>query len=478
MLKKVAKTGIALLLAIFIFIGATAASLPGLQKFTLDNGLDVFVVENHIVPLVTTMIAFRCGAYTSREDTAGLFHLYEHMLFKGNEKFKNQTEFSAAMKNIGVATWNGGTSSEYVNYYFTIPSDKLSEGLEFWAAAAKSPLFEKGELEREKKVVINEIKGYHNTDVFRAATNKYLYYKYPYRRDISGPVRNIENADYELMREIQHTYYVPNNAAVFISGDVNPKEALALAKEHFGDWEPSYKKDEIKVERHPYLKENKNIVYNDPMMHPQLTVMRLLFRGPDVDIDPEATFAADVWGTLIGMPNNKFKEAIHKAVPGLHPRGAGYYYWTQRDGGQIIFSDYMLNSPNQASAMLSYREAVMAELEKMANDPDYFSVEDIEYAKRKLQDDQIVDMDDPSNFVSSLSFWWASASADYYLDYIENCKEVTSEDITNYVKKYLIGKKSLLALDTNKNAFNANKEALLKDFINISKQNAYWWAEK
>ena len=119
------------------------------QLGKLENGLEVFVLENHTVPLVYVEIAVKCGAFTQEEETSGLFHLYEHLMFKGNSKYKSAQEVNKALNDLGTASWNGTTGLECVNYYFTIPKDQLKEGLEFWSSAIRNPLLDKKELERE-----------------------------------------------------------------------------------------------------------------------------------------------------------------------------------------------------------------------------------------------------------------------------------------------------------------------------------------
>ncbi|HRU18639.1 MAG TPA: insulinase family protein, partial [Bacteroidia bacterium] len=156
-MKRYVLALMAMLCIAAIPLAAQATPFPGLTRYTLDNGLEVFILENHAVPLARIQITFRCGAITQTPETAGLFHLYEHLLFKGNSKYKTETEFSAAMTDLGVSEWNGGTSTEYVTYYFTVPSSKLDAGIEFWSWAIREPLFDPEELAIEKDVVVNEI---------------------------------------------------------------------------------------------------------------------------------------------------------------------------------------------------------------------------------------------------------------------------------------------------------------------------------
>ena len=149
-----------LLLLVFLFTSFTAAaqetSEKGLYHYVLDNGLELFVMENHAAPLAYIEIAIRAGGISQSEKNAGLFHLYEHMMFKGNTKYKTAAAVQRALKNLGVASWNGSTANEFINYFFTVPSSSLTEGLEFWSHAVRDPLLDPNELENEKKVVISE----------------------------------------------------------------------------------------------------------------------------------------------------------------------------------------------------------------------------------------------------------------------------------------------------------------------------------
>ena len=147
-MKKVSKICISI---IFIFICITPifaqeTKIEGLYHYVLPNGLELLVMENHAAPLAYIEIAVRAGGISQTEETAGLFHLYEHMMFKGNSKYPTAAAVQSAINDLGVPSWNGSTASEYVNYFFTVPADKLKEGLEFWSYAIREPLIDPTEL--------------------------------------------------------------------------------------------------------------------------------------------------------------------------------------------------------------------------------------------------------------------------------------------------------------------------------------------
>jgi zinc protease len=472
---------------------AAPTSITGLSKYGLDNGLELFVLENHAVPLVRIQITFRAGAIGQTESTAGLFHFYEHMLFKGNAKYRSEQEFSAAMADLGVAEWNGGTAEEYVTYYFTVPSDKVEQGLEFWSYAVRSPLFDPSEAENEKKVVIDEIQGAFSdpANIYASAMDYRLFPRYPWRRDPAGTVRNIRSATVQTLRDIQKKYYLPNNAAVFVGGDVSPEAAKALTDKWFGDWQRGADpwKTMPPAQALPSVKRPTWLIYSDPSLPEGIGLIEMSYRGPDVagdpkaiTTDPKATYAADVWGTLLANPDGKFKTELMKSVPGLYDKNyINASYSTQRDGGRITFSTAFLVDPKKPAwerAQLHFKEQVRGvQVESMRNNPArYFPKEDFEAVKAKLEDERTASLETADGFIQSLSFWWAVASGDYFLGYQDAMKQVTTEDIRAFLYKFISKNLEIVSLRLSPADFaNESKAALAHGFEEITADNAYWW---
>jgi zinc protease len=460
---------------------AQAREVTDYRKVDLDNGLELFILENHVVPLARIEITFRCGSIAQTADTAGLFHLYEHMLFKGNRVYPSQTEFQAAMKELGVASWNGSTSPEAVTYYITVPSDRVDKGIEFWANAVRYPLLEPAELETEKDVVANEVRGSLADPalVFESAVDKALFWKYPWRKDVVGSEKSIRAATAQVMRNIRDTWYVPNNTALFVGGDVDPAEVVAAVKKHFGDWQKRGDPWASPPPPHPAAAKDALLVYPDEQMYQGVTFVEMLFRGPDVLADPGATYAADVWGKFLEDPNGRFKSRIWSKVPGLYKKE---YLWasyaTQRDGGYIAFSTYMLASPQKSTIerLLDLKKAIAEEIAAMASDRSYFSAKDYEILKAKLADERIYQRETVDGFVSDLSFWWASASTAYYDGYAANLKKVGFPQIAGFLSSHVISRASVLAARMNPEDFARERGGAEKaGFTVIGKDNAFWW---
>src|SRR5580704_15217443 len=96
----------------------------------LDNGLQLLVLEDFSVPLVTVEIAVRNGSFTEDSEYNGLSHLYEHMFFKANKDIPSQEKYLDRVHELGIV-FNGTTNVERVNYFFTLGSGQAEEGLQF-----------------------------------------------------------------------------------------------------------------------------------------------------------------------------------------------------------------------------------------------------------------------------------------------------------------------------------------------------------
>jgi len=437
-----------LLLAQLCFCILFATDLRALESHVLPNGLEVFIEENHLVPLATIRITFRAGAIVETPGINGLCHLYEHMLFKGNSLHRTQEQFMAALKRMGVGSWNGGTSTEYVTYYITIPSDRVDEGLEFWAYAVKSPLLSRDELVRERQVVHNEIAGSQSEPEYalRQAVLHALYPDYWYRRDVGGDLEVIDTATTDQLLYIKNRFYVPNNAALFVSGDVDPAAVVSAAENHFGDWPAGSGFPDLAP--HRPLSESRLIAVPTSPTQGILSVS-FTFRGPDAGADSVSTYGADVWGQMVNDPQGRFKNSMYENVPELHG-GTRYIsagYFTQRDAGTTTFS-FKVQVPEKGSLwdiITRLRKSLVDQIALMTK-PGYFTPASLASAKTELENHDILSRETSAGYMANLSFWWASTSTGYYRSYLDNIKSVTMDEVRSYLNRYLAGRHFLTAL--------------------------------
>lgn len=414
----------------------TAGTVPGLTSTKLDNGLEVIVIENHAVPLVTIEIAVRSGAYVESPEYSGLSHLYEHMFFKANKVIPSAEKYQKRLNELG-ASWNGTTQTERVNYYLTVPAENTRESTAFMRDALYYPLFQQKELERERVVVLGEFDrneaqpGFH---LFREVDRRLWYQNYS-RKNVIGDREIIVTTPREKMLTIKKRYYVPNNSALLFAGDIQPDEAYALAKEFFGDWKKTEDPHKLYPEpNHPPLKASSTIAVVQPVK--TVTVQRS-WHGPGMTADVMSTFAADVFSFIISQPSSRFYRNL---VDSGAFDNAGLSYFSQAFTGPINFGG-VTSVDRFDRAFAAFNEEL-----KHTADADYFTDEELQFAKEQLEVSEIYGRERTSNFVHTVSFWWASGGLKYYEDYIDNLRKVSRADVQNYLRRYVIGKPSVTAV--------------------------------
>jgi len=425
--------GVLSLLALaFLVAGAHRADAQRYQisRTTLANGLDVIVVHNPTVPLVTVEIDVHNGAYTESPEYNGLSHLYEHMFFKANHAIPSQEKYMARLRELG-ASWNGTTSDERVNYFFTVPRDSLVPALVFMYNAITGPLFLQEELVRERPVVTGEYDRAESNPFFllNRAVDTLVWWKYYTRKNALGERQVILSATTAKMQTIEDRYYIPNNAALILAGDIAPEEGFRLAKEYFGAWKRG--PDPFKafpVPPHPPIRKSETTVVEAPVN--AVTIM-MKWQGPSVRKDPGATYAADVLSFILSQKTSRFyKDLVESGL--LY--SVNLNYQTEDQTGPItIFAQ--TSADNFAKA----QTAIAAELRKM-EEPGYFTDDQLRNARTILSVDDKYERERPSLFVHTVGYWWAIAGLDYYLGYDDHLKQVTPADIAKYLKDYVEGK--------------------------------------
>ena len=402
-----------------------------LANRTLANGLEIIVLEDHSIPLITIEMAVRNGSFTEPPELNGLSHLYEHMFFKTNRAVANQEDYVRTIGNLGIA-YNASTREEVVNYYFTTTSPHLRVALQFMRDSIRYPLFDEREFERERQVVIGEIDRQESNPFFylNKGMNEKLFPKYTSRKTPIGSRQTVSAATTATMRLIQERYYVPNNSALVITGDVEPEEVFKVAQELYGDW-PRRAKDpfvEFPLVDHPPLAKSEGSVILQPVQN--VTVM-IGWHGPSIGKDDASTYAADVFSFILTQPNSRFQRAL---VDSGLTTGVSLGYYTQRNVGpiQIIFQ----TTPEKA------HEAIKAVYSEIAhfNDKDYYTDEQLESAKALLEADDLYSREKLSEYAHTLSFWWSSTGLEYFRGYLDRLRATSRGDINRYVTTYIQGK--------------------------------------
>ena len=434
---------------------AAQSELP-IHKRTLANGLDVIVVENHAVPLVTVELDVKNGAFTETPEYNGLSHLYEHMFFKANRTIPNQERYLERLSELG-AQWNGSTSEERVNYFVTLGVDSILPAMHFMEDAIRYPLFKQEELERERPVVLGEYDRDEASPFFHLdrAVQRTLWTPAFYsHKNVMGDRIIVNTATQEKMRTIQQRFYVPNNSALILSGDVTPERGFALAEQVFGAWPRGDDPFAAPPPTAPPLTQSQAVIVEKPVGS---VTLELAWQGPSVSHDPAATYAADVFSTVLQDETSRFYKRL--VASGL-AFSVNLTYYTQDHVGPIFV--FAQTTPDK---LLAVKRAILAEVAHFA-DSDYVTSEQLAAARNQVAVQGIYERERASQLAHTVGFWWAVAGLEYYMGYRPHMQAVRREDIAEYARRYLIGKPHvvgvLIAPDARA-AMNLSPERLLAE---------------
>ena len=408
----------------------------GIQSRKLANGLEVLVIENHAVPLVTIELDVKNGAFTEGPEFSGLSHLYEHMFFKANRTIPSQEQYLKRINQLG-AQWNGTTSEERVNYYVTVGVDSLVPSMQFMEDAIRYPLFNQDELVRERPVVLGEFDRNEANPFFhltRAADTILWTPGFYTRKTAIGKREVITTATREKMNSIKDRFYVPNNSALILSGDITPARGFQLAEQIFGDWPRGGDPFTTPAPNPPPLTRSSSIIVEQPVNG---AALYMVWQGPSVTADPAATYAADVLSTVLANPTSKFQKRL---VDSGLTFNVGLSYYTQAHVGPISVFSQM--TPDKA---LEARKAILEEITKLG-DENYITQKELTAAQTQLGIQALYGREQASEYAHTVGFWWAVTGLDYYRNYVPNMQKVTRADLASYAKKYIIGKPHVTAL--------------------------------
>ncbi|HXH18535.1 MAG TPA: pitrilysin family protein [Chitinophagales bacterium] len=451
------------LLSLFVFLAfvirTQAGTLPENFFMTkLTNGLDVLVIEDNSVPLATIEMCVRNGSFTEDPEYNGLSHLYEHMFFKANKDLPSQETFMDRVNELGIR-FNGTTSNERVNYFFTLGSSKTEEGLRFMNSAIRYPLFLEEEIKKENPVVDAEFQRNESNPFFFLQDDmaRHLWGDLYSRKNTIGDHEIILTATPEKMRVIQNKYYYPNNSILVVAGDVKHEAVFEKAKAIFGDWKASdfdpFQKYPI-PEFKPLTETKYFITKND---NARVPVFMLGLHGPDTRHDLPATYAADVFSYILQQESSRLQQELVDAGLALQ---VNVSYQTCKYTGPIN----IILVPNPAKVKEAF-EALEKNISRWDSD-DYFTDEQLETAKTLLAIDDAYGKESTSSFVHTVTYWWASASIDYYTNYVANLQNVTRDDIKRYVRTYITNKPMAIGLLVPPNMAEGMGISDLKTFLN------------
>ncbi len=222
------------------------------EKYTLDNGLEVILVQDNTVPLVAVSVWYHVGSGHETPGKSGFAHLFEHMLFQGSKNVGEDRHFDV-LKQMGSSNVNGTTNPDRTNYFEVVPSNQLEAVL--WLEADRMgfllPMLTQKSLDNQIDVVRNERRQRYDNVPYGKARFELAAMLYPeghpYRYLTIGKHEDLESASLDDVIQFYKTWYVPANATLAIAGDFDVAEAKRLVQTWFGGFPKSEKPPVVAV---------------------------------------------------------------------------------------------------------------------------------------------------------------------------------------------------------------------------------------
>ncbi|EDM73034.1 peptidase, M16 family, putative [Roseobacter sp. AzwK-3b] len=254
-------------LSLMVATALPVAAADQVTSFTLDNGMDVVVIEDHRAPVVVHMVWYRAGSSDEPPGSSGIAHYLEHLLFKGTDSLE-PGEFSATVAKNGGSD-NAFTSYDYTAYFQRVAADRLGLMMQMESDRMVNLRLTEEDIATELNVIIeerNQRVENNPAGLFREQKSALQYLNHPYGDPIIGWQHEMSNLGMEDALDFYKTYYAPNNAVLIVAGDVEPNEVRALAETHYG-----------KIPANPDLPERSR-----PQEPRQMAERRMIFEDPRV----------------------------------------------------------------------------------------------------------------------------------------------------------------------------------------------------
>jgi zinc protease len=204
-----------------------------IKEYRLKNGLEVLILEDHAVPVVTVQVWYRVGSRNERPGITGISHFLEHMMFKGTPKY-GPGIYSQMIQRYG-GTHNAFTSNDMTAYYSVLPAARLDMALDLEADRMTNLLLDPPEIKAEREVVQEERRLRENTPTgpMYEELEALAFKAHPYHWPVIGWMSDIEAISREDLLAHYKTYYLPNNATLIIVGDVDTGHTMEAVRRHF-----------------------------------------------------------------------------------------------------------------------------------------------------------------------------------------------------------------------------------------------------
>lgn len=412
-----------------LFTGFASAQSSKIQfvEYDLPNGLHVILNQDNSTPIVAIGVLYHVGSKNEDPQRTGFAHFFEHLLFEGSENI-GRGEYMKTIQNAG-GVLNANTSFDRTYYYEVLPSNQLELGLWMESERMLHAKIDETGVETQRKVVKEELKERNENTPYGSILNEtfgHAFTKHPYRWTPGGSPEYINQAKLEEFIDFYKTFYVPNNATLSISGDINIEETKKIVSKFFAEIPKGTKPvPRPNIIEPAQAKEVRDTVYDNIQLPAVIMAYHIPAQGtPDY-------YAVNMLSTLLsnGQSSRLYKNVVDKKQKGLM---AGSFPLPTEDPGLCL----MFGIANMGVNVAELEQAIEEEITLVKNE--LVNADEFQKLKNQIEDDFI------SKNASAQGR--SEALANYYVYFkdanlvnteIERYNKVTAEDIKRAANKYL-----------------------------------------
>jgi predicted Zn-dependent peptidase len=417
------------LMACLVFSTVQAGDKPGhidYEVHELDNGLKVILSEDHSVPIVAVDVWYHVGSGYEEQGRSGFAHLFEHMMFQGSENVDKAEHFAFVQRAGGNC--NGSTTEDRTNYYEWLPANRLNLALWLEADRMRSLAITVDNFENQRSTVKEERKQRIDNQPYGAAflTSDTLSFDFePYSHTVIGKMVDLDNAEVEDVQRFFNLYYAPNNAVLTIVGDINPKKAMKMVKEYFGDIPRGQEVEELTGEEPPHDGERRLTVDDANANVPAIFISFIIPTSTHDDIP-----AIELLSSVLteGESSRMYKRLVKEEEAALVVFGGA-----ESRKGPGIFR--FIAASNMGVEIETCENLIYDEIEKIQNEG--LSEKELEKAKTQFKADFIRGRQTVLNKAEALQQYnYFSKNLEDINTDLDNYMAVTVDDIIRVAKKY------------------------------------------
>ncbi len=383
------------------------------QKKIFDNGL-VFLFEKRDLPVVSVAFAVRAGGINERAEEKGISHFIEHMLYKGTPTRDTKKISEEIEKNGGIL--NGFTDEEITAFWCKMPSKHLNIALNVLSDMIKNPLFDENEVEKERKVIFEEIKMRKDNPLIYCADkiNGYLY-DGDFSMSLIGTEKTLKSINQKELKKKFKELYQPNNLILCVVGNADFDEIVKFIEKNF-------ESGKGEVPQIKFNSRNKEGVE----LRKGLTQANLVFAYHVPLAGDKKSYAADVLNTILagGFSSRLFQEIREK-------KNLAYFV----KGEPMINKDYAYNCIFVGTSKDNIKKVKGLIIEELKKISEELEQDELNRVKDQLIGNYQISMEDSQSQMVNLLSYEISDIAEEYYNYEKEISKVKIEDIKELAKK-------------------------------------------